>query len=430
MVDECIVLVRNNSALAELCGISNLERLLRTLQRCGIKRVTILSSRPELLANYASGRPWPRAELGVTIRKSSGEHATTEEIIGAWPDTARSLLVVRGDTIFDIRLLRLLVDQKNNAALVDSAVPAKIAPLVFSAPNTNSGKFCGAALLKRQWLSTQSGRFENALFNGLDHGTVASLDVANQPVYDAMLRRKLRPFWFVAPPPQTKKLAERILLDSTQKGALDIPAWLHAPIEKFLVSYLCRTSITPNQLTLFCNVVAWITTILFVTGHLVSGIVIALIIGIIDGLDGKQARLKVETTKRGKLEHWFDGIFEWSWWTALAYQFQVSGQLPGAFRYWFLLVAAEAIDGVAKGAVLFTTGKLIDELNGFERIIRLVGGRRNVYVWILAIGILFGAPAQAFVAMAWLEAMTAAVHVPHAAWTVYKARTDSRHKLA
>jgi len=205
---------------------------------------------------------------------------------------------------------------------------------------------------------------------------------------------------------------------------------LHAPIEKFLVSYLCRTSITPNQLTLFCNVVAWIATILFVTGHLVSGIVIALIIGIIDGLDGKQARLKVETTKRGKLEHWFDGIFEWSWWTALAYQFQVSGQLPGAFRYWFLLVAAEAIDGVAKGAVLFTTGKLIDELNGFERIIRLVGGRRNVYVWILAIGILFGAPTQAFVAMVWLEAMRAAVHVPHAAWTVYKARTDSRHKLA
>ena len=276
-----------------------------------------------------------------------------------------------------------------------------------------------------EWLSRQSGRLEDALFDGLDQRAVAPLDVDREPFYDSTLRRKLRPFWFVAPSAETKQLAERNLLNSTQKGALDIPAWLHAPVERFLVSYLCRTSITPNQLTFFCNVVAWIATILFATGHLAPGIVIALIVGVLDGLDGKQARLKVETTKRGKLEHWFDGIFEWSWWTALAYQFQVSGQLSGAFRYWLLLVVAEVIDGVAKGAVLFTTGKLIDELNNFERIIRLVGGRRNVYVWTLAIGILFGAPAKAFVAMVCLEVITAAVHLPHAAWTVYKTRRKS-----
>src|SRR6266404_6414517 len=122
MVDECIVLVRENAALAELCGISNLERLLRTLQRCGIQRVTILSSTSELLADYASRRPWPRAELEVTIRKGSGEHVTTVDVIGASPDKARSLLVVRADTIFDIRLLRLLVEQKSNGVLVDSVV--------------------------------------------------------------------------------------------------------------------------------------------------------------------------------------------------------------------------------------------------------------------------------------------------------------------
>jgi phosphatidylglycerophosphate synthase len=165
-------------------------------------------------------------------------------------------------------------------------------------------------------------------------------------------------------------------------------------------------------------------TILFATGHLASGIVVALIVGFLDGLDGKQARLKVETTKRGKLEHWFDGIFEWSWWTALAYQLHASGRLPNAFQYWLLLVVAEGIDAVAKGGVLLTTGKLIDELNCFERIVRLVGGRRNVYVWILAIGILFGAPEKAFVAMVWLEAITAAIHLPHAVWAVYKTRKN------
>jgi 1L-myo-inositol 1-phosphate cytidylyltransferase / CDP-L-myo-inositol myo-inositolphosphotransferase len=425
MVDQCIVLNDGSAPLTELCGISVLERLLRTLQRCGIRRATVLTNPPGLLAEHLARPSWARAELKIEIREHSSEFVTVTDIADAWPAGADAALVVRADVVFDVRLIRRLIGEVGNRAMIDSAVPAEMTPLVVSASNTNSGTICGAAVLKREWLSTQSGRFEEALLNALDDGAVAQLDVAAQPVYDSTLRRKLRPFWFVAPSLLTKKSAERILLESTQKGALDIPAWLHAPIEKFLVSYLCRTSITPNQLTIFCNVVAWMATILFATGHLASGIVIALIVGVLDGLDGKQARLKVETTKRGKLEHWFDGIFEWSWWTALAYQFQISGQLPGAFHYWLLLAVAEAIDAIAKGAVLFKTGKLIDELNTFERIVRLVGGRRNIYVWILAIGILFGAPAKAFVAMIWLEAITAAVHLPHAAFTVYKARQRS-----
>jgi len=420
MVDECIVLVRDNAALAKLCGISVLERLLRTLQRCGIKRVTILSSTPELLADYASRRPWPRAELEITIRKS--EHVMAEEIVGAWPDRARSLLVVRADTIFDTRLLRLLVDQKSNAALVDLAVTQEIAPLVVSAPNASRGKFCGAALLERDWCAAQSGVFEKAVLNGLERGDIVALDVADQSLYDVALRRKLRPFWFFAPSKSNTAAAEQLLLNATQKGALDIPALFHGPIEKFLISKLCRTAITPNQLTIFCNIIAWGATILFATGHLATGILVALIVGVLDGLDGRLARVKIETTKRGKLEHWFDAIFEWSWWTALAYYFQTSGRLAGAFNYWLLLLAAEAIDGIAKGVVYFRTGKTIDELNTFERMVRLIGGRRNVYVWILAIGVLLHAPEKAFIVMAWLEAATAVVHLPHAAWIFFQKR--------
>jgi hypothetical protein len=44
-----------------------------------------------------------------------------------------------------------------------------------------------------------------------------------------------------------------------------------------------------------------------------------------------------------------------------------------------LLLVAEGIDGFAKGSVNFTIGKLIDELEAFERFVRLMGGRRNIY---------------------------------------------------
>jgi Phosphatidylglycerophosphate synthase len=40
------------------------------------------------------------------------------------------------------------------------------------------------------------------------------------------------------------------------------------------------------------------------------GIGLALIVGVLDGLDGKLARLKLETSKAGKLEHLFDALFE------------------------------------------------------------------------------------------------------------------------
>ncbi|HXY60291.1 MAG TPA: CDP-alcohol phosphatidyltransferase family protein [Chthoniobacterales bacterium] len=342
-----------------------------------------------------------------------------DQILNVWPKPGQALLVVRGDTIFDIRLLRLLSTQSLTTALVDSAVPSELQSLVASVPDTSRGKFGGASLVHYEWALAQSGSFDKVIANGLDQRTVAALDVAEQPLYYLELRREIRPFWFRAPIPENKKAAERVLLRSIQKGTQDIPALVHAPIENFLISHLCKTSITPNQLTIFCNILGWITTILLVTGRLWPGIALALIVGVLDGLDGKQARMKVETSTSGKLEHWFDAFFEWSWWIAIAYHLQISGQLPGAFRYLLLLLLAEALDGIAKGSVYFTYGKLIDELGPFERIVRLVGGRRNIYVWILAVGLVFGAPGKAFIAMASLEAATAAVHLPRAAWAVW-----------
>ena len=56
------------------------------------------------------------------------------------------------------------------------------------------------------------------------------------------------------------------------------------------------------------NIVAWAATFLFATGRLGWGTILALAVGILDGLDGKQARVKIETTKAGKLEHWFDAL--------------------------------------------------------------------------------------------------------------------------
>jgi phosphatidylglycerophosphate synthase len=419
MAHECVILADAPGALIELCGISSLERLLRTLQRCGITRVIVFSSTPDLIAAQLAEPSAPRAQLTSTLRKRPTGPVTIAQIVDIWPDAAQLVLVVRGDAVFDSRLLQLLVRQSSAAVLVDSAVPSKLQPLVATAPTTLRAKLCGVALLQRDWVSTQSGALDKAIRDGLEQNALATVDVAGQPFYSPELRRKLRPFWFPVPPPKNLKLAERFLLNSVQKGTQDFPARLHAPLETFLISRLCKTAITPHQLTVSWIILAFGTTILFATGHLIGGILLALIIGILDGLDGKQARIKVETSKSGKLEHRFDSFFEVAWPTALAYHFYISGQLPNAFFYLALLIVAEALDGLGKLGVYGATEKLLVETGLFDRIVRLVGGRRNIYVWVLLACVFLGTPEKALVVMAFWEVATAAVDLLHSCWLRY-----------
>ena len=94
-------------------------------------------------------------------------------------------------------------------------------------------------------------------WRGLMEGRVRPLDVAGQPSYVASMRRRVRPLWFPAPAPEHMPAAESALLDSAQKGALDFPAIVHGPIENAVVARLCRTAVTPNQLTVAAAAVAW-----------------------------------------------------------------------------------------------------------------------------------------------------------------------------
>jgi phosphatidylglycerophosphate synthase len=351
-----------------------------------------------------------------------------EQIIDVWPrscDAIPLLLVIPAGSVFDPRLLRALVSQNAPTVLVDSGVGPRTQALIGSAPDTARGKLCGPALLEYDWASAQNGLLEEGLRNGLEHDGLAALDVSAQPSYYISIRRKLRPFWFPAPSLSNRKLAKRALFDSIQKGPTDIPAWFHAPIETFLVSGLCKTPITPNQLTLFCNVVAWTVTVLLVTGHVAWGLGLALVVGVLDGLDGKLARVKLETSTAGKLEHFFDALFENSWWLALAWHLSVSGKLPDAFSYLGLLIGAEVLNALTRTSIVRYYGKSISELGPFDRIFRLVGGRRNIYVWILVLGLIYGTPAGAFKLIAWWEAVTAAIQLARAAWALWALRSQS-----
>lgn len=422
---ECLVLAGHAAMSVKLCGLSLLERSLRTLQAAGSTRALVLSDSEELISEAPRilSPHWTKIACTFSLRPTGP--VTLEQLASVWPDNCPELLVVRGESVFDPRLLRLLNAQDAPIALVDSAVPAKFHPLVLSAPMTNRGRVCGAALLSRDWVSGRHGPLDDAICEALDDGTLASVDAATRPWYSPELHRELRAYWFPSPTPAHRRLAEKVILDAAQKGTLDIPALVHAPIETFIVGKLCKTPITPNQLTIFCNIVAWGATVLFAMGHLGFAIAVALAVGVLDGLDGKLARVKLETSQAGKLEHLFDVLFENSWWIALAWHLHASGKLPEAFTYLGFLLGAEALNALARTSIVRYFRKSMAELGPFDRLFRLVSGRRNIYVWILTLGLILGDVAGAFKLIVWWEAATAAVHLVRAAWALGIVRKKS-----
>jgi 1L-myo-inositol 1-phosphate cytidylyltransferase / CDP-L-myo-inositol myo-inositolphosphotransferase len=394
-------------ALTELCGVNLLERLLRILQRLGLRRAIVFSSTPEIVGAELAKRSWAREEMTVQLVSSVMKRLTAQLLLEQAEDR---FLIVPANIYCDARLLAAICTEDSSAALVDSNPPEFARNLIRNP--------CGPALITRDFLCALSPvtPFLNELTKKIDHAKIDVVDAAKEDDYVVSMRRHVRPLCFRAPQEQDRRLAERIILDSAQNGTLDLPAYLHAPIETAIISLLCKTRITPNQITIGGFVIGCSATAAFALGRVGLGIIAALIFGIVDGLDGKQARVKIETTERGKWEHHLDYLIENSWWLAIAFNLWRSGQFPNAFYFFALLVGSRLLHEFAQRRAKMAKGRLLDDVAPFDRAFRLIAARRNVYVWILACGFLLGAFPQSYAIICGWAAISAAVHLARSIW--------------
>jgi phosphatidylglycerophosphate synthase len=237
-------------------------------------------------------------------------------------------------------------------------------------------------------------------------------DIATIDAYVPKLRKTVRPWWADIDTPADATAAEHLLVDNASKDASDALArWVHRPIENALVAPLARsTSITPNQLSLGVNVLAYAVTALYASGLLLTASLLSFVVGIADGLDGKLARVKQQVSRVGSLEHAFDMLYEYSWILALAWAVQRD---RGS-------VAPLVLAGVTVAVVAFyrsvydqygkQSGHSLDDAGRFDRRFRRVAGRRNLYnLWILAF-VVAGAPMAALWAIAAHAVVTGLVY--------------------
>jgi len=404
---QLVILVNAPHALGALFGISHVERLLRVVQRLGFRKAIILSNSPEAIEAHLAKPSWARAEVALSFRpRGSGAVQVGEVATGPG-----RILVVSAGFYYDARLLKALAEQTTTTALVDSAPPPECLPLW----SDQGGVFRAAGLLEGDWVSRQdhTAGLMDQLSSDAATGRVEACDAARQSTYVMALRKHVRPVFFPAPSPNLIALAERFPREAAQNGTLDFPGWINAPIENWIVARLCRASITPNQVTFVTMLIGLGVTVLFAMGHLWPGVVLALTIGVLDGVDGKLARTKVETTVAGEWEHLVDYCIELSWWSALAFHFHAAN-LPSAYWLLVLLVGSDLIDRLAKRAVKKKLGRNLDDVSNIDRFVRCIGGRRNINIWILIAALALGDAANGFVLICWWGAATAAVHVARA----------------
>jgi phosphatidylglycerophosphate synthase len=403
-----ILLADAPEALTELCGVNLVERLLRILQRLKFRHAVVFSSTPEIIGEELAKCSWARAQITAHLVPIAAESITARRILEQSQTTR--FLIVPANVYCDARLLAALAARSSSTVLVDSKAP-HFAQQMIQNPS-------GPALVTREFLLACSDRapiFEE-LRQKFDARKIDVVDAAKADDYIVSMRRHVRPLCFSTPRPQERRVAERIILAAAQKGTLDFPAYVHAPIETAIVSLLCKTRITPNQVTIAGFIIGCVATTALVLGHVGMGLVGTLAFGIVDGLDGKLSRIKVETTERGKWEHHLDYLIENSWWAAIAFHLWQSTQLQSAFYFLALLIGSHLLDEVVKRRAKMATGRLLDDVAPFDRAFRLIAARRNVYVWALAAGFLLGVFPQSYAIICGWAAVTAAIHLVRSVW--------------
>jgi phosphatidylglycerophosphate synthase len=404
---QLLILARAPEAFCEVFGVSLLERLLRTVQRLGFREAIILSESLDQMSAHLAPPSWAREDVALSFRRQIAGAARINEVATGM----ERMLVVSAGYYYDARLLKTLAEQTATTLLIDSAPP----PASVELWGGYGGVFNAAALVDRAWLSRQDHTtgLMDQLSSDAAAGRIVSCDAAQQPTYITGMRKHVRPVFFPAPSPERIRLAERFPREAAQNGVLDFPGALDAPIENWIVARLCRTSITPNQITLFTMLIGLAVTALFATGHLWVGVALAFAIEILDGVDGKLARTKVETTAAGDWEHVSDYFIELSWWTALAWHFHSSG-LRHSFALLFLLVGSDLLDRLAKRAVKQKVRRNLDDVSNFDRFVRCIGTRRNINIWILIAALALGDATNGFVLICGWGAATALAHIVRA----------------
>jgi len=400
-------------ALIPLLGLPLIERAILTTKEAGINEyVIVVGYLGEKIKVFLGNGDRFRVKIGY-IENEEWQKSNGVSVLKAKKLLNENFFLLMSDHIFDARILKGLVNyyMKGTVVLaVDRREPltddtkvleknGKIVDIGKDIQESNcidTGIFlCSPKIFSYAEDAAKESKTElsEGILRAAENGDAEIFDITQINSYISSIRKEIEAFWMDIDTKEDLSKAKKLLIENACKGRNDLLAtYVNKPIENFIVSRLANTRITPNQVTILTNIVAYASTFLFLQGYLLFASLLTFIVSFMDGVDGKLSRVKIASSNIGKMEHAFDFLFEHSWYIALAIYLSKTYGISAILLSTFILMfdsfshyCGQAFGKGIKERPLADHGRI-------EQLFRKFDGRKNSYIIFILIGVLLNMP--------------------------------------
>ncbi len=299
----------------------------------------------------------------------------------ALPDNS-SVLLLRGDYLFDDRIINYLVQTSNTLLQVSSGDTRVVAAVHISS---------GQAL---QACDAIEGKISAAELPDVKMETLATLSIP----FQRRLRKLEQPF--VLPITHENRLdLERYLYSWSYKGITDlVTKWAWPRPARWAVGICVRYGFRPNQVTMAGFILVILAGIFFLYGQYAWGLLAGWGMTFLDTVDGKLARVTVTSSRIGHyFDHLTDIIHPPLWYIAWGVGLQESHLIGDSGltldALLWLMLAGYVGGRLVEGSFQRSLGMFgIFCWKRVDSYFRLITARRNPCMILLTFGIAIGHP--------------------------------------
>jgi phosphatidylglycerophosphate synthase len=391
---------RSPAAWRVVGGIPLVTRLVRSLELAGVSSVAI--------ATDGSRSPADVMPRERRTRIACTHLSPDAPLADALPERDHGSSVFAADAT-------LVVDRRLVGALLDAKTPTVVFPVPADAAGPSRVRL---ARLDPSQLAIFGEPWQAA-------SAAAPLDPASLDTWYEEMREPRAILLLDASTPDRAAAAGETLVLETQKGVMDAPArWIDPFFENAMLRALAPTRVTPNMVSVGGTSVGVVAAFFLWQGLVALAFPLMILVGWLDGVDGKLARLRLQYTTLGAGESYLDFFYENLWWFAL------TAHLRPAHGDAALVAGGALVLGNLCAEGMLTLGfkwlkTSLDLLTPFDNRFRLVAGRRNVYVWILVLATLAGSLWTGFVFCAVWAVVTGLEHAARLAMALAARRRSA-----
>ena len=304
------------------------------------------------------------------------------------PDTGQVLLL-NGHYLFEVRTLAGFLTKNNS--LLRCPQDGGVAAAIVDAANVDAARDC------------MTGKQDAAA------ASLESITPVDLTAFNEALRSAQTPLLELVSEGMKPELENR-LYGNAYKGITDlVTKFLWPRPAKKAVHVAATLGISPNMVTTLGLVLVLAACYLFLNGQYLAGLLAGWIMTLLDTVDGKLARVTVQSSKFGHLyDHLIDLFHPPFWYIYWGMSLGGFGSVLGFDQeqmYWMIIIGYVA-GRIVEGIFPLLGNCTIFTWQPYDAWFRLVTARRNPCLIILTVSAVIGRPDWGFVAVTFWTVLT------------------------